>query len=174
MLHRVECAMEMADLRHPADDEPEERKKESPDDGALPPERQPKPRRAAPCEVVPRRYVRPTSPNAQISTGIDSKNRNGKTAPSPKCDSKPIVMIGTAKTVTGLANNIRKARPNRSSKCIKPIAMKDQRKGQLDRDTGPAGGPEDAETDLRRRQFAFVAHSFLRPTCADLNPETRG
>src|SRR6476659_477089 len=63
--------------------------------------------------------------------GIESRNSNAMPAPSPMCDSRPIVMTGTAKTVTGLANNIRKPSPRRFSKCIKSMAKKTSTKASL-------------------------------------------
>src|SRR6188474_1391879 len=63
--------------------------------------------------------------------GIESRNNNAMPAPSPICDSRPIVMIGTANTVTGLANSIRKPSPSRFSKCIRSIAKKTSTKASL-------------------------------------------
>src|SRR6185312_12371153 len=70
-----------------------------------------------------KKNVRPTSPSAQISTGMDIPKMSGSPIPSPKCVSKTAMMMGAAKTVTGLANSIKNARPNLPSKCTNPIVM---------------------------------------------------
>src|SRR6478672_12140761 len=63
--------------------------------------------------------------------GIESRNNNAMPAPSPMCDSSPIVIIGTANTVTGLANTIKKPSPSRFSKCIRSMAKKTSTKASL-------------------------------------------
>src|SRR5687767_8111011 len=59
-----------------------------------------------------------------MSMGMASRKSNAMPAPSPMCDSNPMEMIGRAKTVTELANSIKKASPNLFSKCITSMARK--------------------------------------------------
>ena len=78
-----------------------------------------------------RKNVRPTTPSAQMSIGIASKNSNAMPAPSPMCEPNPMVIVGRANTVTGLARSIKNARASLVSKCMIPNARKSTAKASL-------------------------------------------
>src|SRR5262249_48422383 len=78
-----------------------------------------------------RKYVLATTPYAQMSTGMQSRNKSPIPTPSPMCESSPIMRIGRANTVTGLANTMTNPSAILASKLIRSMAMKRSAKASL-------------------------------------------
>src|SRR5688572_4856252 len=71
-----------------------------------------------------RKYVRPATPNAQISIGTAETNSKVIPIPSPMWESNPMVIVGSANTVTGLAKSMKNANAILLSKSMIPNAKK--------------------------------------------------
>ncbi len=160
---------------HRTDDEPNDGQENGADDGGLPPERQSKPIRRLLAEFLEEIGAAHDSERPDID-GNRQQKQYGECPRLLRCATPtPCEMIGRAKTVTGLANSIRKASPSLFSKCIKSMAMNTMAKASL---IGRAVQKADQSTPrpifVGERESRSSLITSVRPARAALNPETRG